>query len=115
MKLSQLLENNRTGVTFDRKGLNFTPRNFTRGYAVALTDNQLEHATIKDIHNLEALARKLNLKKYYFGYWQNEKTGLDYLDLSLVINNKSEAVKIGQIFNQKAIFNFKTLESIYIK
>jgi len=115
--IKKTLRDNAAGATL---GLDYRPAQFDRGYAVSITDNPIHFRDITErqlkaeINRLEDQAKKLNLKKYFFGWWLDKKTGIGYLDLSLIFNNKRDALAVGRVFNQKAIFNFKTLQSLYI-
>lgn len=114
MKLARLLESNRDGLTFVRKGLDYEPVYFKTGFMVSLTDNVTGNPSQQDIEQIEALAKRLGLKQAYFGYWFDERQAKHYLDLSLHIVNKEQATTIGKVFNQKAIFDCSKLETLYI-
>ena len=117
MEITNILQANAGGVTL---GLDYIPQQIKNGYAVAITDNEIIFADItekqikKEIQKLKATAKKLNLTDYFFGWWLDKKTKKGYLDLVLIIKNKNTALQLAQTFNQKAIFNFKTLESVYL-
>ena len=112
MKLKKILIDNPDGVTFVKKKLEFQKVIFKRGYYVALTDNISENPA-SDISKIENLAKQLNLKQFYFGYWKDSKTGIEYLDLSLHIVSKQKALTLAKTFKQKAIFDCYKLDSIY--
>ena len=116
MKLFDTLQNNGDGATIDP--LKYIPLTFRRGYAVGLTDNAFNCLTIRatrqNAKKLKAYAKKLNLKNYYFGYWRDSKTGKNFFDLSIVVMRKAEALNIGRIFGQKAIFDFNKMVNVYI-
>ncbi len=116
MSLYHTLQANGGGATIDP--LTFEPLQFSKGYAVALTDNAFERLTVKateaNRRKLEAYAKSLNLRRYYFGYWRDSKTGRNFFDLSVILDKKSEAVSFGRLFNQKAIFDFRNMASVYI-
>lgn len=88
--------------------------NFKKGYAVSITNNS-NKSLIKAIDNLitKELKKFKHLKKLYVGYWKDNKN--HYIDLTKVINNKQEALKEAKKFKQLAIFDFKNLNSIYLK
>jgi len=115
MKFKKLLTSYADGCSFTKKGLNYAPTQFKSGYFVAITDNQIDpkHAQ-KELANLDKLAKSLNLKQYFYGWWLDKKTNKGYLDLSLHIESKAEALSIAQLFNQKAVFDCANLDSIYI-
>jgi len=116
MKLYDTLLANTEGATIDP--LTYKPRNFKHGYAVSLTDNAFKpfslEATRTNARKLKAYAKRMNLQSYYLGYWLDKQTGTAYLDLSIILQKKAEAMTLARIFNQKAIFNFSTMESVYL-
>ena len=115
MKLQQLLTTNKNGVSFKKKGREFEAVNFKRGYFVALTDNRLlKQASKRDITKIDKLAYSLRLKKFYYGYWQ-DNNAIDVLDLSLHTNKKAEAVQLCKTFKQQAYYDCGKNDSIYIE
>ncbi len=114
MTLSAIIKNNQDGVSFVRKGLDYQPVYFKTGFFVSLTDNQANPQNYQTtIEKIDNLAHFLNLKKYYYGFWSD--TGHEFLDLSLHLKNKLEALAIAKVFNQQAIFDCSKLESIYLR
>lgn len=69
-----------------------------------------EVLTLYFAHNWQ----KLGTEKHYFGGWLDEKTGKWYLDISVNIQNKEVAMETAKEFNQLAIFDLSTFESIYL-
>lgn len=115
-ELIKILLQNPDGVSIKARGNHYIPVYFKTGYFVALTDNRVNGIKYEIIiQKLHKLARQLNIKTYFFGYWKDEKTNLEYLDLSIHIQQKREAIFTGKLFNQKAVFDCQKLESIYIK
>lgn len=88
--------------------------NLKTGYMVSLSDYEKE---IKNIKFLKLAQVKSYLKKAkklnaFVGFWvDNNKI---YLDLSINVSNKKEALKIAKINNQLAIFDCKNLVSVYL-
>ena len=115
MKLSDIIKKYEEGVTFKHDGKDYKPMQFKHGFAVSITNNVLDAVTLDDITKIDNTASYLNLKKYYFGYWHDKKTSKNYLDLTLKVDLRSEAVSIARAFNQLAIFNFATLQTEYIE
>ena len=114
MKLNKILKANADGVSFKKMGLDYQPVYFKSGYFVALTDREVKgKAGLKDIAEVEKLAKQLNIKRHYFGYWKDAKTQKEYLDLSIHVQNRSLALSIARLFNQKAIFDCLNLNCIY--
>lgn len=116
MTIKEILLKHKDGATF---GLDFIPKNFKKGYAVSITNNAILNWTEKteeeiknEIEKIKNLARLLNLRRYYLGWWTIEKTG--FLDISLVLKSKRLAIEIGRIFGQKAIYDFSKAETIYL-
>ena len=114
-ELTRILQQNPGGASIKAWGNHYIPVYFKTGYFVALTDNEVRGVKYDVIiTKLHELAHNLNIKTYYFGYWKDEKTNREYLDLSIHIRNKMGAVILGRTFNQKAIFNCQKVESIYL-
>lgn len=119
MKLYTIFKNNPSGCsvkcTGTTTGTNYAQANYNNGYFTALTDNctnkQSKKNIITSIHNQ---AKKLKLQNYYIGYWKDQKTSLEYIDLSLHLKNKNEALQLAKQYKQKAIFDCKKLDSIYL-
>lgn len=98
------------GATFDSKGRDLS---LAHGYMVSLAD-------CETIVSLESLNERL-LKKYfklarkkhaYFGLWLDGKEL--FLDISIKIEDKAAARKIGKHNGQRAIFDLARQESIYL-
>ena len=105
------IKNNADGCSINPSTLQ--PVNTQAGYFVSITDNEYKRANSRIVNTLKKQAKKLNLKDYFIGYWKDAKTGKHYIDLSLLIDNKDIALNIAKLFNQKAIFDNSTKESIY--
>ena len=117
--LKELILKNKSGFTID-KNLNFV--NKKNGFVVALTDNSnkdlnlLIEKTLNDLNTLKHLSRF----KLFLGGWYCEKEHKFYFDVSVILKEKNEkslnlALNLAKIQNQKAIFNFKTMECINLK
>jgi len=114
--LKEVLLENKEGATLD---FNYTPQHLKSGFAVSLTDNKIidwfkwsDEEIKKEAEKIKNLASLLNIDKAFLGWWSDEEVG--YLDLTLVIENKEDAIRLGKLFNQKAIYDFRTGEVIYI-
>lgn len=99
------IKENKDGVSLDPKTLK--PVNTAIGYFVSITDNQRVRADYRIVGALKRKAKELGLSQYFIGYWKDGKTGLNYFDLSLLIEKREEALNIAKIFGQKAIFGVK--------
>ena len=86
---------------------------FNAGFMVSLpgfeTISTLEDFNEKTFKAYCRIARK---KKAYFGLWMDD--GKIYLDVSIKINDKATARKIGKKNNQLAIYDLEKQESIYL-
>ena len=89
------------------------------GYMVSLTDmelNSLDDATrVKRLLMTTRNTLNLNLYKTFLGGWKDESTGKYYLDLSIWVETLEEAMYLGRLFNQKAVFDIKALDSVEVK
>lgn len=110
--LNILLAENSDGLTINPSTL--TAVNKNNGYFVSITDNEYKRVGIKTVNSLKKQAKKLNLKKFYIGYWKDKKTNLKFVDLSLFIKDKKTALNLAKTFNQKAIFDAKKKDCIYV-
>jgi predicted transcriptional regulator YdeE len=110
-KLKEYITNNQNGFTID---FNLKPLRVKNGYAIAISNNT-EKDINKAIDNILVLKEKYNhFKKMFIGGWVDIKTNTYFLDLTIYMKNKQDSIIIGQLFNQKAIFDFKNLNSIYL-
>ena len=115
MTLNKLLQDNPDGISFKASGNDYIPVYFKTGYFVALTDNKITLDKRREvIQEINRIAVDLNLKSYFYGYWKDQKTESEYLDLSLHITNRDHAETLARVFNQKAIFDCRALDSLYI-
>lgn len=95
------------------------------GYAVSLTNNQVYlegddytdniaiKRAIREIWNFLRLLDITDKKKLIIGGWINPE-GVAYIDASIYETDKETAVRIAKLFNQKAIYDFKNNESIFV-
>jgi hypothetical protein len=115
----------KSGVTYlDLKGetINFDgiTQKFDNGYLVSRKAPSiiLDLQKFKDLHysELTELLKNLYFKATsfdYLGYWiDSDKI---YIDLSFRIENKSQAINQGLVNDQKAIWDCKNQESIFIE
>ena len=115
--LKEILLENKEGATLD---FDYRPQHFENGFAVSLTDNKIidwfnwsDEEIKKEAEKIKNLASLLNIDKAFLGWWSDEEVG--YLDLTLVIENKEDALRLGKLFNQKAVYDFRTGKVIDIK
>lgn len=99
------------GGTYNK---NLKSINATSGFMVSLqgyerkcrTDEETEKA-IKE--NMEIIK---GLDSAYLGAWIDE--GITYIDISVLVENKEDALELGKINNQLAIYDLKNNKSIYL-
>lgn len=106
------ITNNQEGASIDPDTMQ--PINTNKGYFVSITDNERVRADYRIVGKLKKEAKRLNLTKYFIGYWRDSKTGKHFFDLSLLVENKDVAVSMGKMFNQKAIFSNLDKQVLYI-
>lgn len=81
------------------------------GYCVAL-------AATQDSHGPEGLARVIDLIESgttlaeYVGGWLDHESGLYYYDATVVVDNLADAIELGRLNGQIAIFCLDTMEEI---
>ena len=109
-------------INTDGFSLDFTTKkskNINKGFSVSITNNillDLKENTIKKlIGHLEITGLNLCIEpdKLLIGGWKNKN--FHYLDLSVIIEDKKEALIVAKLFNQKAIWDFKKCKEVLIK
>lgn len=81
------------------------------GYCVAVAATQNSHGT-------DGLARVLDLiqsgttRAEYVGGWLNQESGLYYYDATIVVPTLAEAIELGRVNGQIAIFCLDNCEEI---
>lgn len=88
--------------------------NATSGYMVSLLGYERKCKTIEEIEkaiteNTEIIR---GLDSAYLGAWIDE--GIVYIDISVLVENKEDALQLGKINNQLAIYDIQNNESIYL-
>jgi hypothetical protein len=106
-KLKELILNNKAGFTANEKA---DILNLNKGFAVSVTNNKTT-----DINEL--VLNAVTLSKYFkngfcFGGWYDENNKNYYLDISFIINEKNQALQTAKNFNQLAVFDFSTFNTI---
>ena len=95
------------GATFK----NGAPIIYKSGYQVAILYDTIEYDDDEDLELLLSAINNRNLQDG--GIWYNTATRKIEVDLLTVhIDNKMDALNLAQHFNQKAIFEWSTFESI---
>lgn len=82
----------------------------TKGFAVAVEETQ-------NSFNAEGIEQVINYINNHpevnaIGGWYDSESGRYYFDATIVVNSISEAIELGRINKQLAIFNLNTLEEI---
>lgn len=110
--LRDVVLKNKDGFTYS---IDLKPSKFKRGYYVSITNNN-DNDLNKAIDNLNKIyaenLNKDNRNFLFIGGWVDEQDKTFYLDLSLHLNNKQNALFIAKLFKQKAIWDIKNLKEI---
>ena len=114
MNTKQILKVARANKNGFTANLNGDLINMQKGYAVSITNNNGTDLKqlVKNLDRAEPVINRA-VKNLFVGGWRNEAK-VFFLDFSLILNSRSEAVAIAKQFNQEAIFNFKDKSSIAI-
>ena len=107
--IREIKENNGGTYNKDLKSINAKS-----GYMVSLqgyekkckTEQETERAIME---NMEIIR---GLDGAYLGAWIDE--GITYIDISILVENKEDAMQLGKINNQLAIYDIQNNESIYL-
>lgn len=107
--IREIKENN--GGTYNKE---LKSINATSGYMVSLLGYERKCKTIEEIEkaiteNMEIIR---GLDSAYLGAWIDE--GITFIDISVLVENKEDALELGKINNQLAIYDIKNNESIYL-
>lgn len=88
--------------------------NATSGYMVSLLGYERKCKTIEEIEKAikENIEIVKGLDNAYLGTWIDE--GITYIDISILVENKEDALELGKINNQLAIYDIENNESIYL-
>jgi len=106
------LKNNPNGCSLKQNGNRYIPT--YHGYFIALTDNKFKSINGQIINRVKKQAKKIGVKNWYYGYWADQKTGFNYLDVAIFLTDKIEALKTAKKYNQRAIYSTKINNSIYL-
>lgn len=107
--IEEIKENN--GGTYNKELKSISA---SRGFMVSLqgyekkcrTDEETEKAIIENMEIIQGLDNA------YLGAWIDE--GITYIDISVLVENKEDALEMGKINNQLAIYDIENNESIYL-
>lgn len=107
--IEEIKENN--GGTYNKE---LKSINASQGFIVSLqgyekkckTEQEIEKAIIE---NMEIVR---GLDNAYLGAWIDE--GIVYIDISVLVENKEDALELGKVNNQLAIYDIENNDSIYL-
>lgn len=113
-KLKSIILNNNNGFTYK---FNLEKSNIKKGFYISLTNNFNTNLN-KAIENLNKLFlqefNNLNTNKLYIGGWIDKKENKFYLDFTIHIKNKENALLIARLFKQKAIWDIQNFKEIRV-
>lgn len=81
------------------------------GYAVALAETQNSHG-INGLENVLNLVTSGRSSATCVGGWLDQESGLFYWDAVVICKTKREAIKLGRINGQIAIFDLNEMQEI---
>ena len=98
------------------------PKNLKSGFMVSLCGfeicvksthyKRIIKAIKKQQQTIDNMKQAYNKNAYYVGLWVDN--GICYIDISIRVSNKKQALIMGLLNNQLAIYSNKTNESIYL-
>jgi hypothetical protein len=94
-----------------------TGENVTSGYALSIYpefERQIKgRVTAREIERyMWDHSEDLAVENVVFGGWRDPETGIAFLDVSMVINDRTEALRLARQYDQLAVFDFATMESV---
>lgn len=107
---------NNGGITLDIDGEKMTK---TEGFMVSIYGEEVqvnvdnEEGILKAINEKLEKIKKLNKESLYVGVWLDN--GVIYVDISIHIIEKNEALEFGKNNKQIAVYDLKNNQSLYIK
>jgi hypothetical protein len=108
-KLLQLIQE-QGGATLTKS---LRAKSFNKGYQVALhgTEAIIDYTSPLFKAIIKAQQKQL-AKGEYLGLWLNEENGKVYIDKSIYIANRSQAIKLAKDNKQISILNWATMKTI---
>jgi len=104
------------GITYDM--INKSPRSNEPLFAVSIyPENSMiinrKNFSTKDVYEFVRKNRKmLDKPNHFLGGWYDTESGKIYLDVSVAVKDKAQAIGFGKEFNQKSIFDLMNLKEI---
>lgn len=107
-------------LAVSKGGLTINPNNYdtpTKGFSVSIPNRELkvseERFNPKILQNfIDTNKANFSLKNAYLGIWINKRTV--YIDISIVTNDLEEAILLGILGSQKAIFDLTKSKEIFL-
>lgn len=106
---------NKEGWSLDSKG-NLQDSKES-GFAVSITDNKFDIAKLRIETNfaLEYLNGAFqHSPERIVGYWFDEAEGQGYFDIGYNVNTERQAVELAKTYNQKAYWDYKHKDAIFL-
>jgi len=106
------------GYSYDRKNNRFASKGFALSvfpeYEVVVpADEHLKEAI--DAYLTQHMDKVRADERVYLGAWLNEEDGRVYLDLSIVVDDRAEAIELAQEYKQEGIYDLAAGETIYTR
>lgn len=107
--IREIKENN--GGTYNKE---YKTIDAKQGFMVSLQGYEKKCKTEQEIEKAitENMEIVRGLDNAYLGAWIDE--GITYIDISILVENKEDALELGKINNQLAIYDIENNESIYL-
>jgi len=95
------VESHPRGITLEPDG---SEVQVNKGYLVSLTNNSISYA---DASVVQAVLRQLQGNPFanYIGAWRSGETKRQYLDITMHLHCREDALKIARIYSQEAIYD----------
>jgi len=111
-------EKGQRGYSYDRKNNRFASEGFALSVfpqfeSVVPVDAALKEAV--DAYVEEHVDKVREDERIYFGAWLNEEDGRVYLDLSIVVDDRDEAISLAHDYQQEGIYDLAAGETIYTR
>lgn len=107
------IEDHKDGITLDWEGNVPT----LKGYMVSVTNNVPSSPHKSDIRRaiqkLNTARVMLGMRDALLGSWMDSE-GRFFIDLSLNVLDRAEALAVARVFKQQAVFNLDTFETITV-
>jgi hypothetical protein len=100
-------------------GGSFTPEGkqvfYNSGYFVSITNNTVNEVNQQVIDKLAQQAAAAGLDRFFLGYWLDQSTGKQYLDISLHTLSCKKALWLAAFYNQQVIYDCREGDCIYLE